>query len=363
MSEGTAVAINPHMLPKLFTALAKAVSEAEAVQKDKRVKNTAGTVDYEYASCEAIIDEARVHMAKNGISVIPFDFRVALETVEIKPMNAAPYTRFVPKVLAQFLFAHASGESMLMNREWVIRDDPQKFPLDKAAPAAGTICLAYLYRDLLMLPRRSKDELEAEERREQAMVAAGRAPAQGVGSAPSGSTTVVVPGAAPAQAAAKAAAQAEGEKIKDQLAAMVEEGAKKMQAAPTDPPKATSPAATASAPAAGPAQAAPAAAAPQATVTPPASAEALEALKKRQMGIVVRTKAAMVTAGIDPDKDKPKVGEFSKKFIDATGVKFFDEKGFYRQAMTAEAMDKIEAQITKIDGKETAKFTLVTASA
>jgi hypothetical protein len=126
--------------PALAKALAGAQQRCRAANKDAR-NNYHG---YKYASAEAIISEAKDALADSGLSLAPTDQRIADQTL----------TR-------RFLLLHESGESVEIVTAWPVVPERGR-PIDKAVATAATTSLAYLLRDLLLMPRLdSEDDLPA----------------------------------------------------------------------------------------------------------------------------------------------------------------------------------------------------------
>jgi hypothetical protein len=98
---------------------------------------------YRYASAEAIIGEATEAMKDTGLSLVPLSKRlraVAVGTISYYELEQ------------RFLLIHPSGESVPLEIVWPVVPDRGR-PLDKAIATAATSSLAYLLRDLLLMPR------------------------------------------------------------------------------------------------------------------------------------------------------------------------------------------------------------------
>lgn len=125
--------------PRLATALVGAIRACSAVAHDAVNQHH----KYRYTSAEAILREARVAMAANGLALIPLD-----QTVNGHEREGPDRYELVQ----QRLLVHESGESVVCRSAWPIMPDRGR-PLDKATAAADTLSLAYFLRDLLQMPR------------------------------------------------------------------------------------------------------------------------------------------------------------------------------------------------------------------
>lgn len=129
---------NIEPLAQLYTALSRAIAKAGAVEKDKKV--TFGQ-QYDYASADAIIAEARGALAGEGLGLLP-----------------ASQTRRDQSLDRAWLLTHSSGCSMRIElTDWPIIPDRGR-PMDKALAAALTTSESYVLRDLLLLPRVAKGD-------------------------------------------------------------------------------------------------------------------------------------------------------------------------------------------------------------
>lgn len=127
----------------LARALAGAQARAKAVEKD--AQNTFHR--YAYASAEAILGEAKLALEGSGIAVVPTS-----DTVE--RVGPEPSTLELRRVVT---LVHQDGESLALSTVWPIVPDKGR-PLDKAVASARTTSLAYLLRDLLLMPRVAEGE-------------------------------------------------------------------------------------------------------------------------------------------------------------------------------------------------------------
>jgi hypothetical protein len=117
---------------KLTASLAKAQAACHAVAKDA----TNAQHGYKYVTAESIITEARAALATAGLVLLP--------TSQVLKGD---------RILRRFqLVDQASGESAVLTSVWPVVPQNGR-PMDKAVAAADTLSLAYLLRDLLLMPR------------------------------------------------------------------------------------------------------------------------------------------------------------------------------------------------------------------
>ncbi len=141
-------------LGHLARALATVQQKCRAVAKDARNEYHR----YNYASSEAVITEAQRALAESGLAVLPV--RQVLDGWQREGENRFELRR-------HFLLVHASGESMPLEVAWPVCPEKGR-PLDKATAIAATLSLAYLLRDLCLMPRVDpSDELAGREDRPQ----------------------------------------------------------------------------------------------------------------------------------------------------------------------------------------------------
>lgn len=153
----------------LAAALAQAQARARSVEKD--AKNTFHK--YAYASAEAILGEAKHALEGTGLALVPQNDAVAASpAVEGQPVSWV--------LTRGLLLVHSSGESIHLTTSWPIVPDKGR-PLDKAVASARTTSLAYLLRDLLLMPRVAEgedmDHGSRDERRDDRREEAPRGPA------------------------------------------------------------------------------------------------------------------------------------------------------------------------------------------
>ena len=115
----------------LWAALGIAESRAKAVGHDKR--NTHHR--YNYASAEAVLTAATEAMAGTGMGLVPTGYQ----------LDGDLLTR-------SYLLTHESGQTHRISQVWPLtsRKGSER---DKALAGALTSSLAYMLRDLLLMPR------------------------------------------------------------------------------------------------------------------------------------------------------------------------------------------------------------------
>ena len=121
----------------LFAALAYAQNEALAVEKDARNDFHR----YDYVSAEAVIG-AKHHLNRHGLALIPL-------TSSFAPSESMAGHQVLSR---DYVLTHEGGGTRLIEQKWVFAEGKGR-PWDKALAGALTTSLAYLYRDLLALPR------------------------------------------------------------------------------------------------------------------------------------------------------------------------------------------------------------------
>lgn len=139
----------------LFAALAKAAAAAGAVGKDAVNAHHR----YKYASAESILEEARGPLHANGLALVPLSAAIVSDG---QVLDLA------------WLLTHASGERLAVTRQWPVVVGNGR-PADKAVAAAATTALAYVLRDLLLLPR-VDEEVDRREDKPDSRPAPKRAP-------------------------------------------------------------------------------------------------------------------------------------------------------------------------------------------
>jgi hypothetical protein len=138
----------------LAKALAAARDRCELAHKNARNDFH----KYDYASAEEILRVAGEALKDSGLSLVDVS----------SEMRVIPAGSTALHVLDRhFVLIHASGESLPKHfLGWPVIPDRGR-PLDKALAAALTTTLAYVYRDLLAMPRVAKgDDVSGREDRE-----------------------------------------------------------------------------------------------------------------------------------------------------------------------------------------------------
>jgi hypothetical protein len=138
----------PAVPADLAKALALAQTRCKAVPHDKKNEYHG----YRYTSAEAILIEAKEALTAAGLALVPIgqDLVTGEGHAEVR---------------RTFLLMHLSGQSVPITASWPVVPDRGR-PLDKAFAGAVTTSLAYLLRDLLVMPRVDEaDDLAARQDR------------------------------------------------------------------------------------------------------------------------------------------------------------------------------------------------------
>jgi len=122
--------------PTLAAALARAQQRCKAAPHDARNVHH----NYDYTSSEAVIGEAKNALAESGLALVPL----------VSDLHTA---EGVVQRVRRFLLLHQGGESLELTTIWPVVEVKGGRPLDKAVATADTASLAYLLRDLLLMPR------------------------------------------------------------------------------------------------------------------------------------------------------------------------------------------------------------------
>jgi hypothetical protein len=125
--------------PEIAKALAAAQQKCRAVAHDAYNQFH----KYAYTSSEAVIGEAKDALAGSGLALVPVE-----QTVNGSAKDGED--RY--ELERRFLLIHPSGEVLPLMSRWPIYVEKGR-PLDKATAIAATLSLAYLLRDLLLMPR------------------------------------------------------------------------------------------------------------------------------------------------------------------------------------------------------------------
>lgn len=147
MQADAATALMAPLFAPLFAALARAGANATAALKDSRHEH----FKFQYASAESVLAEAREALHKEGLALVPLSEELGPPTPEERQVELI------------YLLTHADGGSLTIRRTWPVIPDRGR-PIDKALAGATTTCLAYVLRDLLLLPRLSREEEQEQTR-------------------------------------------------------------------------------------------------------------------------------------------------------------------------------------------------------
>lgn len=126
-------------LGELAKGLSAAIKACRQVEHDRRNQHHG----YDYASAEAVIMEGRLALEAGGLALLPIE--AALEGSEREGPDRFELRRTL-------LLVHSSGQCSPLRVTWPVVPGAGR-PLDKATAAADTESLAYLLRDLLLMPR------------------------------------------------------------------------------------------------------------------------------------------------------------------------------------------------------------------
>lgn len=145
--------------PALFAALAKAQSEVSTVGKDGENKHG----NYNYATAESMIREARKRLAANGLAFVA--------SCHVCQPSKAPSgdigKRFIyAEVVTEWRLVHVEGACIAGWTEMPALANTLT-PPDKAIMAASTYSRGYILRDLLMIDRAEEEAYSPDQRREE----------------------------------------------------------------------------------------------------------------------------------------------------------------------------------------------------
>lgn len=163
--------INPHHTQqngKLFAALAKAQAEAKYVKKDK----PSNFGDKPYAASEDIINDCKEPLNKYGLSLLPLSFTANPCDVIAAATEADAKVGWLkrPIMLSRyFKLCHESGEFEILGPyDWPTNPNNMNTNFT-AFGGTDTFSLAYVYRDILGMPRLTPQEVKQFELEEQKM--------------------------------------------------------------------------------------------------------------------------------------------------------------------------------------------------
>jgi hypothetical protein len=165
------VTISPHHTAQnknLFAALAKAQAEAKYVKKDK----PSNFGDKPYAASEDIINDCKEHLNAHGISLLPLSFAASPCDVIAGATESDSKTSWLkrPIMISRFFkLCHESGEFEILGPyDWPTNPNNMNTNFT-AFGGTDTFSLAYVYRDILGMPRLTPQEVKQFELEEQKM--------------------------------------------------------------------------------------------------------------------------------------------------------------------------------------------------
>lgn len=126
------------MSAEIAKALCEAQAEVGGVEKGSRNEHQR----FSYTSIESMIVATRGPLRKAGLAVLPTAHRIVDSTL-----------------VTEWLLLHTSGESLPMRYDMPIVEGKGR-PMDKAASASASQALNYLLRDLLLLPRGEREDID-----------------------------------------------------------------------------------------------------------------------------------------------------------------------------------------------------------
>ena len=123
---------------KIAAALCQAQGEIGGVQKGSRNDHQR----FDYTSIEQMVVATRGPLRRAALAVIPTAHRIEGDTL-----------------VTEWLLTHESGESLPLRYDMPIVEGKGR-PMDKAASASASQALNYLLRDLLLLPRGDREDID-----------------------------------------------------------------------------------------------------------------------------------------------------------------------------------------------------------
>lgn len=162
--------INPHHTQqngKLFAALAKAQAEAKYVKKDQ-VSNF--DANKPYAKSEDIINDCKECLNNHGLALLPLSFAASPCDVIAAPTENDGKVGWLkrPIMISRFFkLCHESGEFEIVGPyDWPTNPNNMNTNFT-AFGGTDTFSLAYVYRDILGMPRLTPQEIKQFELEEQ----------------------------------------------------------------------------------------------------------------------------------------------------------------------------------------------------
>ncbi len=149
--------------PVVYGALVNAQRAVRPLEKDafNRFHN------YRYASSEAVIDEGRKALNKGGLALFCIGWglceRAEQERVQLKK-NSGERVLVIKWIWGDYILAHESGATTSPMRYEVAAVLESGRPDDKAIAGALTLQLAYVLRQILLIPRQDKSNTDANRR-------------------------------------------------------------------------------------------------------------------------------------------------------------------------------------------------------
>lgn len=139
----------PSAQAALFAALATAIQETRAVNKDAQGQG------YLYARAENVMREADRVLTPNGITVCPIGARIVVSG-QSEGKNGS---RTIFSLECRFLVAHVAGGSFVGEMTIAVGTNLNATP-PQATSSAYTCCERDFYRALLRMPRGPDDDVE-----------------------------------------------------------------------------------------------------------------------------------------------------------------------------------------------------------
>lgn len=139
-------AVTPTALPPAIAQRGSLARNLSLAQKSCRAvtKDSYNSFHrYKYASAEALIEEGSLALSSAGLALIPVE-------QSLNGFAKEGEGRF--ELIRKFLLLDPSGDAMPIQSAWPVVPEKGR-PLDKATAIASTLSLAYLLRDLLLMPR------------------------------------------------------------------------------------------------------------------------------------------------------------------------------------------------------------------
>lgn len=146
-------------LPKLAMAIVAAQTAAEMTEKD----GTNNFHKYDYVSAEQLIHKCSAWLNGAGLalvplmsSLLPFEAPAAGgDDRDTKGQEAKGRPTFI--LQRHYLLVHDSGECLELCQDWPVVPEKGR-PTDKAVAVADTSSLAYMLRNLVLVPRVDEGE-------------------------------------------------------------------------------------------------------------------------------------------------------------------------------------------------------------